>query len=151
MTIYFDASFLVSLYSLDANSASAFTTIQTGPGEFWTTTFGEFEFVNALALRVFRGHDTHQQSRASLSLFERDLRTGVFQVMPLTDDIFSRATKLSRETTPQMGTRASDVLHVAAALALGADGFYTFDRQQGKLADAVKLKTNVLFRDQGNT
>ena len=40
------------------------------------------------------------------------------------------------------GTRTSDLLHVAAALELGVDCLYTFDKQQRKLAQAVRLKLN---------
>ena len=144
MTIYFDASFLVSLYSSDTNSAAALVAIQKDPGEFWTTTFGQFEFINTLGLRVFRRHDTPRQLRSALDLFDRDLRSGVFRLMPLHDNIFSRAAQLSRDTTARSGTRASDSLHVAAALELGADLFYTFDRQQAKLAKEMKLQTNPI-------
>jgi predicted nucleic acid-binding protein len=59
---------------------------------------------------------------------ERDLLTGVFMLIPLPDGVFPRARQVSRETTARMGTRATDAVHVAAALELGAQGFYTFDR-----------------------
>jgi predicted nucleic acid-binding protein len=39
-----------------------------------------------------------------------------------------------------MGCRALDALHVASALTLGADDFYTFDCDQAKLAQAVALR-----------
>jgi predicted nucleic acid-binding protein len=39
-----------------------------------------------------------------------------------------------------MGCRAVDALHVASALTLAADDFYTFDRDQAKLARAVGLR-----------
>ena len=45
-------------------------------------------------------------------------------------------------TTPRLGTRTLDVLHVVSALALQADTFYTFDTRQAKLAAAEGL----LFR-----
>ena len=144
MTIYFDASFLVSLYSSDANTVAALGAIEVERGGFWTTTFGEFEFINMLALRVFRKHDTPQQSQHSLTLFQQDLRSHVFRIMPMPEDVFLRARQLSQETTQKMGTRASDVLHVAAALELGVEGFFTFDRQQARLAEMMKLKVNRL-------
>jgi predicted nucleic acid-binding protein len=43
-----------------------------------------------------------------------------------------------------MGTRTSDLLHIAAALELGADVLYTFDRQQRRLAKEMKLKINPM-------
>jgi predicted nucleic acid-binding protein len=58
------------------------------------------------------------------------------------DAFFERARQLSRQTTAKLGTRTADLLHVAAALELGADYFYSFDRQQRKLAQSVRLKLN---------
>ena len=108
------------------------------------TIYFDARFLNTLGLRVFRRHDTPRQSRSALDLFERDPRSGVSRLMPLHDNIFLRATELSRDTTARLGTRASDSLHVAAALDLGADLFYTFDRQQAKLAKEMKLQTNPI-------
>jgi predicted nucleic acid-binding protein len=42
--------------------------------------------------------------------------------------------QMARRRTPQLGTRTLDLLHVASALKLQADSFYTFDRNQEKLA-----------------
>jgi len=41
-----------------------------------------------------------------------------------------------------LGTRAVDVLHVAAALELGATGFFTFGLKQRKMAEATGLILN---------
>jgi hypothetical protein len=62
----------------------------------------------------------------------------------LPEAAFERARKLSRQTTPQFGTRTADLLHVAAALEVGATGFFGFDLQQRKLAEAAGLKINPL-------
>ena len=46
---------------------------------------------------------------------------------------------MARRRTPPSGTRTLDVLHVASAVKLQADMFYTFDRNQEKLASAEGL------------
>jgi len=51
-----------------------------------------------------------------------------------------------REHTATLGTRTSDTLHVAAALVLHADSFYTFGRAQARLARAAGLATPVRVR-----
>ncbi len=144
MNAYADTSFLVSLYSVDANSAAAVQAMRAARGVLLLTTFTELEVVNALELRVFRKEVSPAQARSSLNDFEQDLRSGIFQLKPLPDNVFGRARQLSRRTTPRLGTRTADLLHVAAALELGSDWFYSFDRQQRKLAQAVKLKVNPL-------
>ncbi|MGA2166922.1 MAG: hypothetical protein ABSG62_01840 [Terracidiphilus sp.] len=55
---------------------------------------------------------------------------------------FERARQLSRQVTPKVGTRTGDLLHIAAALELGASSLYTFDLHQRKMAQAVGLKLN---------
>ncbi len=142
MKVYADPSFIVSLYSPDANSAAAARTMQASSAQPFVTTFGELEVVNAMGLRVFRKEASPAQSQSSLLAFEKDLRDGVFQLRELTDVIFERANQLSRPSTAKLGTRTADMLHVAAALELGADQLYTFDLQQRKLAQGVRLKLN---------
>lgn len=142
MKIYADTSFLVSLYSPDANSAAAARTMQASSGDRFVSVFGELEVVNAMGLRVFRKEVSAAQARLSLHDFEKDLRAGVLQLRPLSEQVFERARQLSRQTTPKLGTRTADLLHVASALELSADFLYTFDQQQRKLARTVRLKLN---------
>ena len=142
MKIYADPSFIVSLYSPDVNSTAAARTMHAGSGDRFITTFGELEVVNAMGLRVFRKEVSVAQSQSSLIQFENDLRDGVFQLRGLPDSILERARRLSRQTTAKLGIRTADLLHVAAALELGADCLYTFDHHQRKLAQAVRLKLN---------
>ncbi len=138
MKIYADASFLVSLYSPDANSAAAARAVKASTGERFVTILGELEVLNAFGLRVFRKEVTAAQAQSSLTDFEKDLRDGLFQLRGLPDPIFERARQLSRQT----GTRTADILHVAAALGLGVDYLYSFDEHQRKLAQTVRLKIN---------
>jgi predicted nucleic acid-binding protein len=106
------------------------------------TVLGELEVLNAFGLRVFRREVTAAQAQSSLTDFEKDLRDGLFLLRGLPDPVFERARQLSRQTTAKLGTRAADVLHVAAALELGADYLYSFDQHQRKLAQTVRLKVN---------
>jgi predicted nucleic acid-binding protein len=142
LKVYADTSFLVSLYSLDANSVAAAKTVKTSMGDRFVTILGELEVINAFGLRVFRKEVTAAQAQSSLSDFEKDLRDGVFQLRGLPDTVFERARQLSRHTTARLGTRTADILHVAAALELGVDYLYSFDQHQRKLARTVRLKLN---------
>jgi predicted nucleic acid-binding protein len=137
---YVDPSFIVSLYSPDANSAAAARTVQASTGDRFMTTFGELEVVNALGLRIFRKEVSPAQAQSSLIEFEKDLRGGVFQLRGLTDPVLERARQLSRQATAKLGTRTADLLHVAAALELGVDYLYTFDLHQRKLAQSLHLR-----------
>jgi predicted nucleic acid-binding protein len=111
-------------------------------GECFVSTLGELEVVNAFGLRVFRKEVSASQARESIIDFEKDLRDGALQLRGLSDPIFERARQLSRQTTAKLGTRTADLLHVAAALELGADYLYSFDQKQRKLAQSFRLKLN---------
>src|SRR5580700_1260614 len=116
--------------------------MQASPGDRFLTTLGELEVVNALELRIFRKEISPPQAQSSLVDFEKHLREGFFQIREFVDAFFERARQLSRRTTAKLGTRTADLLHVAAALEMGADYLYSFDRQQRKLARSVGLKLN---------
>jgi len=142
LKIYADSSFLVSLYSADSNWLAAARTMRTSTGECLVTALGELEVVNAFGLRVFRKEVSVAQAQSSLIDLERDLRDGILQLRRLPEGIFERARQLSQQTTAKLGTRTVDLLHVAAALELGAGFFYSFDQAQRRLARTVRLKLN---------
>ena len=50
---------------------------------------------------------------------------------------------LGRRYGPKLGIRTLDTLHVACALELKAERFWTFDERQAKLAEAAGLDTSA--------
>ena len=103
------------------------------------TAFGELELTNAISLRVFRKELLSSRARAARALIHKDIEDGVFVLSPLGVAVYERAKQIARRRTPRLGTRTLDVLHVASALALQADTFYTFDRRQRTLAKSEGL------------
>ena len=140
--IYLDSSLLVSLYCLDANSVAAAAALQAAKAKLLITALGELETVNASGLRVFRKEITAAQADAARLTFEKDILAGVFLLRAVPDAAFERAKVLSRQQTPKLGTRTADLLHVAAAVELGAVSLFSFDLQQRKMAQAAGLKLN---------
>lgn len=72
--------------------------------------------------------------------FERDRIVGLWNQIDLPLNTMETCIELARRYTSQFGTRTLDTLHVAAALELKAERFWTFDDRQAKLAKAVGLK-----------
>jgi predicted nucleic acid-binding protein len=142
MKIYADTSFLLALYSPDANSVAAAQTIRAFACEIYVTVLGELEVVTAMRLRVFRKELSEFQVQSSLDDFGKDMQTGILQLRPLPEQVFERADSISREATVRHGTRTADLLHVAAAIELGVDGLYSFDQRQLDLARSFGLTTN---------
>ncbi len=141
MSGYADTSFLVSLYVLDSNSARAATQMKRAKLPILLTPFGELELTNAISLRLFRKEILPSRVKAAHTLFRKDSEGGVLLLKPFSAAMFEKAKQIGRRRTPHLGTRTLDVLHVASALVLNADAFYTFDRRQGQLARVEGLRT----------
>ncbi len=103
------------------------------------TSLCELELNNAFYLRLFRKELVPSQMHAAHKLFRKDIEDGIFTSTFLSQNVYDRAQVIARRHTPRLGTRTLDVLHVASALVLGADSFYTFDFIQGKLAKTEGL------------
>ena len=140
MIVYADTSFLFSLYVPDANSSSAAATMKRIKPPLLATDFAEFELTNALNGRIFRKELRASQEQAILLSLSKDVHAGVIRVVPLSAATFAHARRMARTQTRLLGTRALDVLHVASALALRADSFCTFDKNQARLAAALGLR-----------
>ena len=139
MSSYADTSFVASLYIPDANSAEAARRMRRLSLPVLITPLGELELINAVQLRLFRKEVRPGEARAANAAFRADLHEGVFAVRALSEDVFGYATRLASRWTARLGARSLDIIHVAAAIALRADAFYTFDDRQRKLAKAAKL------------
>ena len=76
--------------------------------------------------------------RAALAEFEQDLAD--FQVTPWSAGLENAAIKM----LPHSNLRAMDALHVAAALAVGAEQFITSDERQAQAAKRATLRTEYV-------
>jgi predicted nucleic acid-binding protein len=141
MVAYADTSFLVSLYGQDANSAPAQQLAATFKTPLAFTALLRHEARNAVRLAVFRKEITPVECQAVLAAIESDTKTGALVVTPVDwAEVYAEAEALSAAHAEKLGTRASDVLHVAAAAAIGVKEFYTFDIRQKALATKVGIK-----------
>ena len=135
-----DASFLFSLYVLDANSAKASAMMKRSDLPLLLSEVGKIEILNAVGLRLFRKELLPTEAAKVYDLFREDIEQGVVQIVPLPAAAYQLAEQIARKRTPLLGTRTLDVLHVAGALARKARAFYTFDIKQARLAAALGLR-----------
>ena len=101
------------------------------------------EVGNALQLCVFRHQMSAAEASADCSALDDDVDAGLVSLNPFPTSVWEEARRISAAHTPSIGARSLDILQVAAALALGAPLFLTFDRVQRKLAAAVGLRVNA--------
>jgi predicted nucleic acid-binding protein len=140
LIVYADTSFLFSLYVPDANSPAAAAIMKRIRPPLLATDFAEFELTNALNWRIFRKELRASEEQAVLLSFSMDVHAGLIRIAPISAATFAHAQRIARTHTRLLGTRSLDVLHVASALALRASSFYTFDKNQARLAGALGLR-----------
>lgn len=141
MNAYADTSFLVSLYSLDANSMQAALDVNRLKPTFQLTPLGELEVMNALELQIFRKERTRIEVNAARATFAEHIASAFFILHPMPENVYARAQQIARRYGSRLGVRTLDILHVTSALLLRAEMFLSFDLRQLNLARALGLKT----------
>jgi len=142
LIVCIDSSVLVSLYVQDANSLQAAQRMSARP-EVWLTSLNQSGLAHAVFRYAFRGAISEFEARAAWQRFERDCANGTWTFTGFPDVAWTRTIELARKHGPSFGMRTLDSLHVACALELRADRFWTFDERQARLAEAAGLDTRA--------
>jgi predicted nucleic acid-binding protein len=142
--VYLDSSLISSLYLKDLNALEAHRLVTATVEPLLGTPLCEFETLNAFSLGRFRKEFSETETDQLRKNFEDDLAAGFYLRRMLPDSAFGRAKALAQTLTPAHGVRSADLLHIAAAVELGAKSFYTFDRRQHTAAQAASLQVNAL-------
>lgn len=142
MIVYADTSFLTAVYLLDVHSREAYRRMATSPN-LPISQFSRAEFANAIYRQVFLRRTSEIDVKHAWDNFESDCRCGVLQTVAFPENSWNAMVDLARRFVPALGVRTLDSLHVACALELRVERFWTFDERQAKLAAAVGLDTQA--------
>jgi predicted nucleic acid-binding protein len=142
LTVYADSSFLVSLYVTDRHSANARQRVSAA-SRVWFTPLHLAECTHAIAQQVFRRDMSATEGDQVYREFEDDRAAGLWTAVDIPENAFDICAELARRHGAKFGVRTLDSLHVACALELKAERFWTFDDRQLKLARASGLKTSA--------
>ena len=140
MKVYADTSVLVSLYSLDAHSVKAAQLVTRLSPSVLLTPLSELELTNALELRAFRKEATAAEIRVAKTEVQNHIADGFFAVAAMPVMVYELSRRIALKQSASTGTRTLDILHVASAILLRAEKFWTFDGRQAKVARAEGLK-----------
>ena len=138
--IYADSSFISSLYAPDIHSVAARSRMASQP-LVYLSPLNQAEVAHALYHQAFRGRISTSTARFAWHTFEEDRAAGLWYSIDLPERVWQRCSQLAQTHGPLLGVRTLDSLHVACALELGAERFWTFDERQAKLAEAMGLDT----------
>lgn len=109
------------------------------PVSVFLTPLNRAELAHAFGFQLFRSRVTELEVRRIWRQFEQDCRQGVWREVDLPNQAWETCIDLARRYGPLLGVRTLDSLHVASALELRAEKFWTFDDRQARLAEMVGL------------
>jgi len=135
---YADTSVFVSFYLPEARTAEVQKRVAEKSG-LWATPLHRAEWAHAVAQHVFLKFISLREAGEVSEAFASDCQMGVWSLTDLPETAFEVCTMLARRYGARLPIRTLDSLHVAAALELGADRFWTYDLRQAKLARAAGL------------
>jgi predicted nucleic acid-binding protein len=107
----------------------------------WLTPFHLAEWSHAIAQHVFQRKMSTAEALSVHKKIEQDRKTGVWVEVEMPPLAWFACAELARRYGARLGTRTQDALHVAVALELKAERFWSFDERQMRLTRAVGLKT----------
>lgn len=141
--IYADTSLFAALILQDVNAdkAARLLTGKTEPLLF--NGLLSLEVCNSIRLAVGRGEIDKTAGTAAEEKVMVMQRTGMLKLLePDWERVFQRSMGFSRGHTSIIKTRSFDIVHVAAAVELGATQFWSFDNRQRELAQNVGMRVN---------
>jgi predicted nucleic acid-binding protein len=106
----------------------------------WFTPLNLAECSHAIAKQVFYHKLSQTAADTIFELLQHDRANGLWVEIAMPENAFSLGAELARRYGPKLGMRTLDSLHVACALELKAERFWTFDERQAKLAKTAGLK-----------
>jgi predicted nucleic acid-binding protein len=141
LVAFADTGFIASLYLEESTSNAADAALGENREPLPLTPLALLELRNAFNRAVQRQRITAAERDTLWQDVEADIASGFLVLTPIpTDELHHKARRLSDRHTPTLGTRSLDLLHVAAALVLGAKEFFSFDDRQRKAVASEGLK-----------
>jgi len=106
----------------------------------WLTPLHRAEWTHAVAQHIFQGRISAREAQRVYKDFESDRTNRLWTEVSVPEAAFERCEELARRHVARLGARTLDSLHVASALELNAERFWTFDERQERLAQAENLR-----------
>jgi predicted nucleic acid-binding protein len=141
VTVYVDSSFFVSLYLPYRHTSEVERRLSSRP-TLWMTPLHVAECTHAIEQHIFHRVITRSQADRALQQFHEHRAKKLWRAAELPERAFIICARLAEQHAARLGVRTLDTLHVASALELKAERFWTFDVRQAKLAVAAGLMTD---------
>lgn len=137
MSVYLDASILVSLFIIDSQTARADRFLRGGPGAIVVSDFASAEFAAVVARKNRTGELDIEEREAVLADFDMWARQTVRMAETTANDIAAAISFLRRR---DVTLRAPDAINIALSQRLGT-ALATFDQRMARDAEIVGVAT----------
>ena len=135
--IYLDTSAFLKLYVREEGSESVQSALESQDQPLPVPEVLEWEFLNALGLKIFWGELDGPTVDHLIALFDDRLLRGQYVVPEINRDRLTADVRELTVNTQTIGARTLDIVHVALAQQLQVSAFLTFDDRQRALAESA--------------
>lgn len=135
--IYLDTSAFLKLYVREEGSESVQSALESQDQPLPVPEVLEWEFLNALRLKVFWGELDGPTVDHLIALFDDRLLRGQYVVPEINRDRLTADVRELTVNTQTIGARTLDIVHVALAQQLQVSAFLTFDDRQRAVAESA--------------
>jgi len=137
--LYLDTSALVKLYFNEEGSEAVHDLVRSQNSPLPILELQEMELLNTFRLKVFWKLISSSEANDQAEIFERRKASRQYYFPEIERGRLMMDFRGLLTFTETSGCRTLDVMHVAFALQLKADGFVSFDERQRKLATETGL------------
>ncbi|HUB51737.1 MAG TPA: type II toxin-antitoxin system VapC family toxin [Terracidiphilus sp.] len=142
MKVCADSSFIAPLYIPDSHLREARNRLIQKP-DVVVTPLNRSELAHTFQYQVFRQRIRPVEAQLAWEAFLNDCSERLWFQVPFPVEVWNLSVSLAAKYGPSHGIRTLDTLHVACALQLKVEKFWTFDERQARLAEAAGLDTSA--------
>ncbi|MDQ2919791.1 MAG: type II toxin-antitoxin system VapC family toxin [Verrucomicrobiota bacterium] len=131
--IYLDTSYIIKCYVNEPGTGAVLDLLEQTAGRA-TAAHARTEFWSGIHRHFREGHLTRKQAAEIWRQFGRDEKDGLWQWLPLNDEVVRRSCVVFEALGDSIFLRSADSLHLACAAANGFAEIYSSDRHLLKAA-----------------
>jgi predicted nucleic acid-binding protein len=137
--IYLDTSYIVKCYLCESGTDAILNWLQ-GKSGLYCCLHGRLELFAAFKRHVREGRLTEKNAMNSLRLLEKDERAGIWQWIPISEQLIQEACARMASLRSNCLVRAADALHLTCAAENGFTAIYSHDRHLLAAAEYFGVK-----------
>jgi len=137
--IYFDSAYIAKFYLTEPDSARVKSLAET-EGQVCCSALGRVEVAQVFHRKLREGQVSKAEALALFDQFDADCAIGLWNWLPLTEELIIEAAAAFRRFAPKLVLRTADAIHLTSARQHGLKTVYTNDLRMLAAASEFKLR-----------